>query len=67
MNGIKQLGLFITGLLAEYSGMLLLAVVTFLAVCIIQYISTVIFGQGEFAGENSGYDKVLKFFINMGN
>ncbi|MFZ5652056.1 MAG: hypothetical protein ACOY4I_14565 [Bacillota bacterium] len=62
MNGIKQLGLFLTGLLAEYSGMLLLAVVAFLAVCIIQYISTAIFGQGEFTGGNSGYDRVLKLF-----
>lgn len=62
MNGIKQLGSFITALLAEYSGLFLLAVVTFLAFCIIQYISTLLFGQGEFTGDGSGYGKVLKLF-----
>ncbi|KJR99733.1 MAG: hypothetical protein VR68_08340 [Peptococcaceae bacterium BRH_c4a] len=50
MSGIKLLGSLISGLLTENFQMLLLAFVTFFLVCIIQFVSTMVFGQGEFAG-----------------
>ncbi|MFZ5642613.1 MAG: hypothetical protein ACOY46_03345 [Bacillota bacterium] len=34
--------------LGEYKGLLLLGIVTFCAVCVIQFISTLVFGQGEY-------------------
>lgn len=49
MSGIKLLGSLISGLVTENFQMLLLAVVTFCLVCIIQFVSTMVFGQGEFA------------------
>lgn len=49
MSGIKLLGSIISGLVTENFQMLLLAVVTFCLVCIIHFVSTMVFGQGEFA------------------
>jgi len=55
VSGIKILGSLISGLVTENFQMLLLAFVTFCLVCIIQFVSTLVFGQGEFAdGSLSG-------------
>ena len=51
MSGIKDLGRLIFGLVTENAQMLLLATVTFCLVCFIQFISTMIFGQGELSVE----------------
>ena len=50
---------------AEYFRLLLLAVLTFLIVCLLQYSSTVIFGLGEFA-DGSTAGKPVSEFVHGG-
>ncbi|MFZ5597625.1 MAG: hypothetical protein ACOY31_11510 [Bacillota bacterium] len=63
MFGVKRVDSWISRRATEYFRLLLLAMITFLTVCLLQYFSTIIFGLGEFA-DGSTAGKPVSGFVH---